>query len=110
MKTTLIFLAMVCVTANAQTAPASSGKNINGSGCVEKAENSCHVVIDSQTGELYALLFPTTAPQPGIAIQFSGTQRQSATACMQGKPVNVSKWKREKGIRCPPPVIEQTGR
>lgn len=84
----------------------SSTKAVKGSGCVEQAvETSCRVVIDSQTGDLYNLLFPAKAPQPGTAIQFAGTPQKGTTACMQGKPVKVSKWKKEKGIKCPPPVV-----
>jgi hypothetical protein len=81
-------------------------QNISGSGCVEKVvENSCTVVIDSQTGELYNLLFPSRAPKPSTAIEFTGTPHKGATACTQGKPLNVSKWRKEKGIRCPPLAV-----
>lgn len=84
----------------------SSTKTVQGSGCIEKAvENSCRVVIDSRTGQLYNLLFPAKVPQAGTAIQFAGTPQKGATACMQGKPVKVSKWKKEVGIKCPPPVV-----
>jgi hypothetical protein len=73
---------------------------------VEKAaENSCRVVIDSQTGELYNLQFTARTPNSGTAITFSGTQHKGATACKQGKLVSVSKWKEEKGIKCPPSVV-----
>lgn len=86
-------------------------KTVQGSGCVEKAvENSCRVVIDSQTGELYNLLFSATSPKAGTAIKFSGTAHNGATTCMQGKPVNVSKWTKEKGIKCPPAAIVASNR
>ena len=88
------------------TEHASTPKTVNGSGCIEKAaENSCRVVIDSQTGELYNLLFPAKTPKPGTTIQFTGTSQHGATSCALGKPVKVSKWKKEKGIRCPPPAV-----
>ena len=84
----------------------STTKPVKGSGCIEQSvEKSCHVVIDSQTGQLYNLLFPAKAPQPGTAIQFAGTSQKGPTTCAQGKPVKVSKWKKEKGIKCPPPVV-----
>jgi len=84
---------------------ANKGK-ISGSGCVEKAvENSCRVVIDSQTGELYNLQFNARAPKSGTAITFSGRPHKGATACKPGKRITVSKWKEEKGIKCPPPVV-----
>jgi hypothetical protein len=40
-----------------------------------------------------------------MAITFSGRRHNGATACKQGKLVTVSKWKEEKGIKCPPPVV-----
>ncbi len=101
-----------CVSAFGQSAHKSATRVVHGSGCVEKAvENSCRIVIDSQTGELYNLLFSAKAPKPGIAVQFTGTQHKAATNCLQGKPVKVSKWKKEKGIKCPPQAImAQAGR
>jgi hypothetical protein len=97
---------VVCAGFGTPAAQASNLKTIQGSGCIEKAvENSCRVVIDSQTGELYNLLFSAKMPKPGTAIKFSGVQQRTATSCMQGKPVKVSKWKKEKGIKCPPPAV-----
>ena len=85
---------------------AAAPKTVTGSGCVEKsAENSCRVVIDTQTGILYNLLFPAKTPRSGTAIQFTGTRQHGANSCTVGKPVKVSKWTKEKGIKCPPPVI-----
>jgi hypothetical protein len=105
-----VLLAM-CVASGTPAAQASNPKVVQGSGCIEKAvENSCRVVIDSKTGELYNLLFSDRTPKPGTAIKFAGVQQHGATACTQGKPVKVSKWKKEKGIKCPPPVIAQVGR
>jgi hypothetical protein len=96
----------VCSVIVTYTALAANKKNISGSGCVEKAaENSCRVVIDSQTGELYNLQFTARAPKSGTAIMFSGRPHKGATACKQGKLVSVGKWKEEKGINCPPPAV-----
>ena len=104
-KIAVVMLLMCCwVFANAQTQQASTPKTIKGSGCVERGvENSCHVLIDSKTGETYNLMFSAKAPKSGTAISFTGTEHHGMTTCMQGKPVNVSKWKKEKGIKCPPP-------
>ena len=97
--------------AGRSTTHTSAPKTVNGSGCIEKAaENSCRVIIDSQTGELYNLLFSAKTPKPGTAIQFTGTTQHGANSCMQGKPVKVSKWKKEKGIRCPPPAVMASNR
>jgi hypothetical protein len=49
-------------------------------------------------------------PKAGTANRFSGTPHKGTMAGMQGKPVSVSKWTKEKGIKCPPPVIAQAGR
>ena len=101
----ILLMASSCAFASSQSKHSPNAKPVKGSGCVEQAvENSCHVIIDSQTGQLYNLLFPAKAPRSGTAIQFSGMKQAGATSCMQGKPVKVSKWKKEKGIRCPPPV------
>ena len=97
--------------AGSPTHSANSSKTIQGSGCVEKAvENSCRLVIDTQTGQLYNLLFPAKTPKSGTAIQFIGTRHHGATSCMQGKPVKVSKWTKEKGIKCPPPAVMASSR
>jgi hypothetical protein len=107
----ILWMAIWCPAAYSQPRHSSNAKSVKGSGCVEQAvENSCHVVIDSQTGELYNLLFPAKAPKSGTAIQFTGTRHAGATSCTQGKPVKVSTWKKEKGIKCPPPVYAQMGR
>lgn len=105
-KTPLVIVLMCfCAIANAQTQKASSPKPIKGSGCVENAvEHACHVLIDSKTGDTFNLLFSGKAPKSGTAITFKGTEHQGMTTCMQGKPVNVTKWKKEKGIKCPPPA------
>ena len=108
MTKTLASLSMlaVCSVVGNHTAHAFNKKNISGSGCVEKAiENSCRVVIDSQTGELYNLQFTAKTPKSGTAITFSGRPHKGGTACKHGKLVTVSKWKEEKGIKCPPQVV-----
>ncbi len=97
--------------ASGSASHATAPKTVKGSGCVEKAaENSCRVVIDSQTGQLYNLLFPAKTPKSGTAIQFQGVAHHGANSCMQGKPVKVSKWKKEKGIKCPPPAVMASSR
>ncbi|HVO63439.1 MAG TPA: hypothetical protein VMT53_21115 [Terriglobales bacterium] len=107
---TLAFV-VVCVAGASVFASATDKKDVKGSGCVEKvAENSCRVIIDSQTGELYNLMFSGGAPRSGTAIQFEGTVRHAGKSCSTGKPVKVSKWTKEKGIKCPPPVAALVGR
>jgi hypothetical protein len=107
----ILLMAISCPVAYSQPRHSSNSKPVKGSGCVEQAvENSCHVIIDSQSGELYNLLFPAKVPKSGTAIKFTGTKHSGATSCMQGKPIKVSTWKIEKGIKCPPPVYAQLGR
>lgn len=108
----IVLVLVACTISAARTRHSSTPNNVKGSGCVEKAvENSCRVVIDSQTGELYNLVFPAKVPSSGTAIKFSGTKHKGATACTLGKPVKVSQWKKEAGIKCPPPaVIAEAGR
>ena len=107
-----IVVLAVCLLAVTPRAHAGNSKVVQGSGCVEKAvENSCRVVIDSRTGELYNLRFSANTPKNGTAIQFTGTRQPGANSCTLGKPVKVSKWTKEKGIKCPPPaVLAQAGR
>jgi hypothetical protein len=99
----MVLLISFCSAASSQTQHSSTVKAIKGSGCVEKAvETACHVLIDSKTGDTFNLLFSGKVPKNGTAISFKGTAHPGITTCMQGKPVNVTKWKKEKGIKCPP--------
>jgi hypothetical protein len=111
MVVTMLLTASAFAGAGGSTSHAAAPKTVKGSGCVEKAaEKSCRVVIDSQTGELYNLLFPAKTPKSGTAIEFTGTRQHGATSCVQGKPLKVSKWKKEKGIKCPPPAVMASSR
>ena len=101
----IVLVLYFCAVADGQTTkhPASKAKTIQGSGCVENAvETKCHALIDSKTGDIYNLLFSAKAPKSGTAIRFKGTMHHGMTTCMQGKPVNVTSWKPEKGIKCQP--------
>ena len=108
MKTVLVGLLILifCAVAVGQNSNHNAGNSgvIHGSGCVAKAvETSCRVLIDTKSGDTYNLLFGSKAPKSGTAIRFKGRVHQGMTTCMQGKPVNVSSWKKEKGIKCPAP-------
>jgi hypothetical protein len=100
-----ILLLSFCAVAVGQASnqPAAKSKTIHGSGCIEKAvETSCHVLIDSKTGQTFNLFFSGKVPKSGTAIQFKATAHQGMTTCMEGERVNVTSWKKEKGIKCPP--------
>jgi hypothetical protein len=103
---TFLFLPALAILVTSIVANAQSPSNpstVKGSGCLVKAvETSCLVLIDSKTGDTYNLLFSGKAPKTGTAITFSGAEHHGTTTCMQGKPVQVSKWRKEKGIKCPP--------
>ena len=103
-----LFLAGAVAAATAQDTPAKSA-TIQGSGCVEAAvESSCLVLKDAKTGDAFNLLFEGKRPGAGAAIWFKGTEHQGMTTCMQGKAVNVTKWKRAKGIKCPPAPAKES--
>jgi hypothetical protein len=102
---TFLFLIFCNIAIGQTSPPAAAPTYIKGSGCVQKAvETGCHVLVDSKTGNTYNLLFSGKVPKSGSAIWFKGTAHQGMTTCMQGEPVNVTKWKKEKGIKCPPPT------
>lgn len=78
-------------------------KPIAGAGCVEAGvEAECLVLKDSKSGTLYNLFVKGKKPDPGMAIQFSGTAHDGPTTCMQGKAVDVKEWKQIK-MRCSTP-------
>jgi hypothetical protein len=110
LKTILGLLLLLSLCAGVVGQPSNQpAKTVRGSGCIENAvESSCHVLIDSKSGDTYNLFFSGKVPKSGTAIQFKGTAHQGMTTCMQGKPVNVTSWKKEKGIKCPPAAKSAT--
>ena len=99
--TSLVLFSSMVVCAQQAPAPAKPA-TIQGSGCVEKAvESSCLVLKDAKTGDLYNVMFAGNAPASGTPIKFKGVEHQGMTTCMQGKAVNVTKWKKVKGQNCP---------
>jgi len=102
---TCLLLLSFCAVAVGRPSNQASTKpaTIHGSGCIENAvEKSCHVLIDSRSGETFNLFFSGKVPKAGTAIQFKATAHHGMSTCMQGKAVNVTSWKKEKGIKCPP--------
>ncbi len=84
-------------------AQAQNANLIQATGCVEPGvETSCIVLKDTKTGDTYNLFFSSKVPKPGSAIWFEGTPHQGMTTCMQGRPVDVTKWKRIKSMNCLP--------
>jgi hypothetical protein len=101
---TVIFALGLIPAAVAQHAPDPGtipNGSIKGMGCVTAGvENGCTTLKDKKTGEVFTLFFDSDAPPPNTAISFEATARQGMTNCMQGTPVNVSKWTKVK-MRCP---------
>ena len=56
----ILIVTALCVPGVAKTRHSANHKTNFGSGCIERGvENSCHVIIDCQTGETYNLKFRT---------------------------------------------------
>jgi hypothetical protein len=84
--------------------PAGPPKAVQGQGCVQEGvEAACLMVTDKDTDVLYNLFFRSgEKPQVGTGIFFSGTLHEGATACMQGRPVDVKDWVKRK-MNCSAP-------
>lgn len=73
----------------------SSAKSttVTGTGCVGPGiEERCILVTDSTTRTLYNLYFTGKRPMLGSTIHFEGKKHNGPTTCMQGQPVDVTKW------------------
>ncbi len=107
----ILALAAAAITAGAQHPPKihppepkkPEQKEIHGEGCVKAGVQAhCIVLRDLKTGHLYDLLFKGDRPPVGLGIEFTGVLHHGATACMQGTPVDVTKWAHKASIKCAP--------
>jgi hypothetical protein len=75
---------------------------VKSSGCLEPGvEAGCKILRDSKTGVLYNLFFHSKdRPETGTGISIEGTTHDGPTTCMQGKAVDVTKWKKAE-MQCP---------
>lgn len=97
--------ALIAGAAAAGASPAPEAKPVTGQGCVEAGvEAKCLVVKDVTSGVLYNLLIKGTQPEVGTGIEFTGTPYNGMTICMQGTPLNVTKWTRDSSLKCAPPA------
>src|ERR1700721_4358849 len=72
---------------------ADSKSLVHGSGCVEPGvETTCLIVHDLKTGDNFNLFFNAAPPKVDSAISFEGTIDNNPNICMQGKPIDVTKW------------------
>jgi len=98
-RTMLAAITLLAVTFS--VAAAQEPKFVKGQGCVAAgAEASCLVVKDVKTGVLYNLFFKGTKPEAGTGIKFTGVPSDKMTTCMEGKPLDVSKWLQVDTLKC----------
>jgi hypothetical protein len=92
----LLLAALPAITVQSQSqrkAPSSPAKAITGTGCVGPGvEERCILLTDMKTHTLYNLYFTGKRPLLGSTIHFDGKAHNGPTTCMQGQPVDVTKW------------------
>jgi len=99
----LTAMTLIAGTATAEAGPAPETKQVTGQGCVEAGvEAQCLVVKDVKSGVLYNLRIKGTQPLVGMGIEFTGVPFDGMTICMQGTPLNVTKWARVESLKCVP--------
>jgi hypothetical protein len=89
-----LVLVTLCFPACAQAeTPESSPASITGTGCVEPGiETGCLVLHDLKTSKNFNLFFRAQPPSVDTAISFEGTESNNPNFCMQGQPIDVTKW------------------
>ena len=82
----------------------SGPRAVEATGCVwQGVEAGCLMVTDKETDNRYnSLISSGNRPEVGTGIFFTGTLHQGATACMQGRPVDVKSWVKRK-LNCSEP-------
>ncbi len=76
-----------------KSSPSAAAKAITGVGCVGPGvEERCILLTDTKTHTLYNLFFTGKKPLLGSTIHFEGKRHNGPTTCMQGQPVDVTKW------------------
>lgn len=104
----LFVVALSGFTALAQTPDtaksASTTKAIHGAGCTRAGvEGACMVLTDTKTKKSLNLFFPNgKKPDLDTGISFTGREHAGPSTCMQGAPVDVTKWRTIR-IHCPKP-------
>src|ERR1700724_3696571 len=97
---TVAVLAPGLPAADATKPPAN--KKITITGCVTRGvEAGCLIVKDKKTNKTYNVFFKDKTPSLDTAIRATGTKHNAPTTCMQGVPVDVTKWT-ELRMHCPP--------
>jgi hypothetical protein len=101
--TILAAMALMAAAATAAAGQPPEPKSVHGQGCVEAGvEVRCLVVKDIESGKLYNLLVKDPQPAIGEGIEFTGVLYDGVTYCMQGIPVQVTKWAHKDSLKCVP--------
>jgi hypothetical protein len=92
-------LAGVAITSGAGRAPDT--KEVRAQGCVEPGvEARCLIVKDVMSGKLYNVFIKEPRPAIGDGIEFTAVPYGGVTYCMQGIPVQVTRWARKNDLKC----------
>jgi hypothetical protein len=98
----VLSVALVCVAQEQIPHPRARPAPIRAQGCVEAGvETGCLLVRDLKTGRLYNLLIRGMPPPLDIGVEFTGTQHNGPSTCMQGIAVEVESWSRKDALKCP---------
>ena len=82
-------------------APAPESKEVHAQGCVEPGvEVRCLIVKDVKSGKLYNVFIKEPRPAIGDGIEFTAVPYDGVTYCMQGIPVQVTRWARNDDLKC----------
>ena len=78
-------------------------KEVHAQGCVEPGvEIRCLIVKDVKSGKLYNVFIKEPRPAIGDGIEFTAVPYDGVTYCMQGTPVQVTRWERKNDLKCSP--------
>jgi len=106
MKRVLLALAAMTLAGAAGLAVAGSAqdsKEVRAKDCVEPGvEARCLMVKDVKSGKLYNVFIKEPRPAIGDGIEFTAVPYDGVTYCMQGIPVQVTRWERKNDLKCSP--------
>ena len=104
MKQVLSTLAAMVLTGAAVASgmgQAPESKEVRAKGCVEPGvEVRCLIVKDVKSGKLYNVFIKEPRPAIGDGIEFTAVPYDGVTYCMQGIPVQVTRWARNDDLKC----------
>jgi hypothetical protein len=97
----LLVVLLAGVMASAETAQNRKReiREMKATGCVRKAGEGGCLLLRTLDGKTTYNIFASPQPDPGIVITIEGKQHSGPTTCMQGIPIDVTKWE-ETGEKC----------